>query len=178
MRRHSKLDGSTAARTGRLGETGEQLAGKVLDRGGFVNIRNLNREKMNFPFADIYAERNGRRYVISVKIRNKLEARTRRLNSRYKLGAQCYELARRAEEAMQAEAAWLAISLEPTVFNAYFGLLSQLGGSRGISMTALAVSNYECLCGNQSHDFDYAALMNVYEPLTSEDEQPETWVTE
>jgi hypothetical protein len=89
------------------------------------------------------------------------------LNSRYKLGAKCYDLAKRAERALNAQAAWLAIALESEVFCAYCGLLSQLGGSRGIGMTPAAIKNYECLVQNQLHGLEYAALKNVYQPAAA-----------
>lgn len=139
MVRRIELDASTARRAHSLGEVGEGVAEKLLARAGFTNVRNLNLETSNFPYADFYAERKGERFVVSVKIRNKYEAGTGRLNSRYKLGARCYELARRAEKQLEAKAAWLAISLEDTVLSAYFGRLDELRGSRGIAMTPLGI---------------------------------------
>ena len=168
MVRSITLDASTARRARGLGDVGEQLAATLLARAGFANLRNLNHAAANFPYADFYAERSGEQYVVSVKMRNKYETRTGRLNSRYKLGARCYELARRAEEQLNARAAWLAISLEPTVFSAYFGFLEQLRGSRGIAMTPLALEGYECLANSEAHVLDYAALKNTYEHVESE----------
>ena len=168
MVRGIKLDASTARRARGLGDIGEQLAATLLARAGFTNVRNLNHAAVNFPYGDFCAERSGERYVISVKMRNRYEARTGRLNSRYKLGARCYELALRAEQQLNAKAAWLAIALEPTVFSAYFGRLEQLRGSRGIAMTPLAVEGYECLANSEAHVLDYAALKNTYEPVQSE----------
>lgn len=162
MPRRSELDASTAGRCQRLGEIGELLAEKLLIAAGFVNVRNLNRDAANYPFADFYAERGCNRYAVSVKMRNKYETGTGRLNSRYKLGAKCYELAARAEEALNAQAAWLAIALDAEVLSAYFGLLKELAGSRGISMTPSALRRYECLVENYEHGLDYAALKNVY----------------
>jgi predicted RecB family endonuclease len=85
MIRHSRIDANTAERAKRLGAVGERIAKEVLAGSGFKKIRNLNQHMTNFPFADVYAERGGHRYAISVKIRNKFET-TGRLNSRYKLG--------------------------------------------------------------------------------------------
>lgn len=110
----------------------------------------------NFPFADVYAERGGHRYAISVKIRNKFET-TGRLNSRYKLGADCYRLAKLAETKLHAEAAGLAIALEPDRFSAYFGLLVQLGGNRGIAMTPAVVRTYEFVEKLKNRDSLYPA---------------------
>ena len=167
MPRRSELDASTADRAHRLGEVGESLAEKVLLESGFANVRNLNRDVPNYPYADFYAERGKDRYAISVKMRNKYETGGR-LNSRYKLGSKCYDLAKRAERALNVQAAWLAIALESEVFCAYFGLLSQLGGSRGIGMAPSVLKNYECLVQNQEHGLEYAALKNVYRPVAAD----------
>jgi hypothetical protein len=105
MLRRVLLNAATARRARGLGGAGERLAETLLARAGFTAVPNLNREAMNFPYADFYAERNGERFVISVKMRNKFEARTGRLNSRYKLGRRCYKLAQRAEKRLDARAA-------------------------------------------------------------------------
>ena len=70
---HHQQTGATAERARTLGQVGEQLAEDVLRRSGFCNVTNLNRLAPNFPYADLYAERDGRRYVISVKTRNKYQ---------------------------------------------------------------------------------------------------------
>jgi hypothetical protein len=170
MKRHSLLDASTARRSRALGDAGERLARDLLQAAGFTQIRNLNAATANYPYADLYAERHSKRYVISVKIRNKCEARTGHLNSRYKLGSKCYELAKRAEALERAEAAWLAISLEPRVLSAYFGSLEQLAGSRGIAMTERAVSQYECIARDYVHGLPYESLRNTYHSIVREAE--------
>jgi hypothetical protein len=156
---------STGLRSRRLGDIGEFLAERILEASHFTNITNLNRRSCNFPYADYYAERNGSKYVISVKIRNKYEfavGKARRLNSRYKLGSNCYHLAPNAEREFGAKAAWLTISLDECTYSAFFGLLSALNGSTGISMTAKATSTYECLAENERHGLDYPDLKNEY----------------
>lgn len=54
-----RLDGHTALRARSLGALGELLAIKALVDNGFNNIRNLNDQKRNFPYADLYAEKGG-----------------------------------------------------------------------------------------------------------------------
>ena len=162
MRKRVLRNVATARRCHRLGDIGEKLAEELLAVNGFTNIQNLNKPRKNYPFADFYAEREGRGYVISVKARNKYEFGTRKLNSRYKLGQKCHEHAKEAELHFQAVAAWLTISLEETTFSAYFGVLKSLDGSAGVLMTEKAVANYECLARNQEHGYAYDGIRNVY----------------
>jgi len=166
MKRTAKLDKVTAHRFKKLGNIGEELTEHLLKVNGFDNVQDLNLLKSNFPFADFYAEKDGVRYIISVKIRNKYEFTrdgTKRLNSRYKLGSKCYEHAEVAEVQFNAKAAWLTISLDSKTFSAYFGLLSSLNGSRGVNMSEKAVVSYQCLAKDAPHQFNYAELKNVYE---------------
>lgn len=165
IKRIAKIDMSVAKRWKKLGDAGEELAEPLLVKNGFINIRNLNHEQMNFAYADFYAERNGEKYVISVKTRNKYEFRrdgTKKINSRYKLGSKCYEHAVIAEEKFGAKAAWLTIALDSETYSAYFGLLSSLK-SRGVGMSEKATSSYECFAKDEPHTLDYASLQNVYE---------------
>lgn len=151
----------------RLGYLGEELAEPLLANNGFTNIRNLNHEQMNFAYADFYAERNGTKYVISVKARNKYvfsRNEERKINPRYKLGSKCREYAARAEERFGAVAAWLTIALDVETYSAYFGLLSSLK-TCGVAMTERATSSYECLARDNPHLLDYANFQNVYEVL-------------
>lgn len=160
-----KLDRSTASRSKRIGDMGEQLAESILKNNGFVGIKNLNYQKMNFAFADFYAERNAIKYVISVKARNKYEFRrdgTTRINGRYKLGSKCLAHAASATQQFEAQAAWLTIAISPETYSAYFGLLSELKSS-GVPMTEKATSSYECLANNEPHKLDYASILNIYE---------------
>lgn len=61
----------------------------------YDRIRNLNDVHMNEAFADIYyCEKDDRRYVISVKARNKY-MKNGRLNSQYNLGSNAYKKAER-----------------------------------------------------------------------------------
>ena len=153
----------TALRCRRLGDLGEELAEHLLVTNGFTNILNLNKSKMNQPFADFYAERGGRKYVISVKARNKYEFGSGKLNSRYKLGKKCHEHAKNTSRQFDgAVSAWLAISLREKTFSAFFGLLESLNGSTGVLMTDKAITNYECLARDEEHGYAYDGFRNEY----------------
>ena len=169
VRRLAILDQATAHRAQKLGGFGETLAEQILRHAGFTSIRNLNETRKNFPFGDIYAERDGQRYVISVKIRNRYEARTGKLNARYKLGKDCYELAARAQAEFSAISAFLAVSLSSDSYCAYFAPLGVLGGSRGVSMTPAAVLRYECLGKDTPHHIDVLHLKNTYSERANTD---------
>lgn len=162
MPRIALLSQETALRARRLGSFGEALAGHILQNAGFANIQNLNHIRENFPFADIYAERSGRRYAISVKIRNRYQTRTGKLNPRYNLGKHCYKLATRAQAELSAIPAFLAISLHSDFYSAYFAPLTAVEGSRGISMTPAGLSRYECLAEDALHGIDASPLKNTY----------------
>ncbi|HSY75086.1 MAG TPA: hypothetical protein VK810_06430 [Dongiaceae bacterium] len=173
MGRISILNTLTARRARSLGELGESLAESILARSGFTNVKNLNHSKMNFPFADFYAERKGEKYIISVKIRNKYEANTGKLNARYNLGRKCYELAAKAEFELSAQAAFLAISLMPNSYCAYFAPLVVLNKSLGIPMTNSWLVRYECLAENVAHGVDVSHLKNTYSLKTTVASMPE-----
>jgi len=129
---------------------------------------------MNFPFADFYAERKNEKYVISVKIRNKYEANTGKLNARYNLGHRnCYELAAKAEIALSAQAAFLAISLTQDSYSAYFALLVTLNKSLGIPMTNSWLARYECLVENMANNIDVSHLKNTYSLKAAVNSMPE-----
>jgi predicted KAP-like P-loop ATPase len=81
-----------ASRKKSLGELGELFAIKALVDKKFDRIRNLNDNHMNEKFADIECEKDGLRYVISVKARNKYQ-KNGKLNTRYNVGSTVYEKA-------------------------------------------------------------------------------------
>ncbi len=62
-----------AARKKSPGELGEVSAIAALVDKRFDRIKNLNDNHMNEKFADIECEKDGQRYVIGVKARNKSE---------------------------------------------------------------------------------------------------------
>ncbi len=162
--RQIKLNQSTALRVRSLGALGELLAIKALVDNGFNNIRNLNDQKRNFPYADLYAERDGQKYVISVKARNRYE-NNGRLNSRYKLGSDCESKSKKAELKFNAKAAWMAISLFDDLYSIYFGTLESLRGKTGIPMGENYVKKYECLVKERRHGLDFNPYRNVYESV-------------
>lgn len=169
---HSQIDKQVTRRWKKLGDVGEDIARVLLKSKGFKNIYDLNEIRENQSYADIYAERYDQAYVISVKTRNKYEA-SGRLNSRYKLGRECYQKAKEVENEYNAVAAWIAVSLniEAQTCAAYFGRLSQLKGNTGILMTQNAVGEYECLASCHLRDLGFKKetfvdLKNLYKKKT------------
>jgi len=120
-----------AARKKSLGELGELFALKALVDQKFDRIRNLNDKSMNETFADIECEKDGKKYVISVKARNKYQ-RNGKLNTRYNLGSNAYKKALFAEIKYNASAYWIAVQFDHKTFSIYFGCLSDLNGSKAI----------------------------------------------
>jgi len=111
-------------RTKALGNWGEQKALNLLKRAVFEDVTDINAEVFNHPFADIYAERSGERYLIGVKTRNMYQV-SGLLNSTYninKKGANILAIARR----YNAQLAWVAIQVIPErrVFWSYFGTIA------------------------------------------------------
>ena len=143
---YSKIDDAVIERWKKLGNLGEWLAEVLLKKSGFTKVRNLNKESSNETYADIYAVKNKVAYIISVKTRNKYE-NNGRLNSRYKLGKDCYQCAMSAESKYRAKAAWITIAIDvgKGTYDAYFGLLSILGCNTGVLMTREATNSYDCL---------------------------------
>ncbi|MBK7627458.1 MAG: hypothetical protein IPJ16_09750 [Bacteroidales bacterium] len=150
-----------AARKKSLGELGELFALKALVAKKFDRIRNLNDNSMNEPFADIECERDGFKYVISVKARNKYQ-KNGKLNSRYNLGSHVYEKAIIAENKYNASACWIAIQFDNKSFSIYFGTLKELNGSKAIPVD-------KCEKGfvgeiwelNKRHYFDFEFYSNL-----------------
>ena len=126
-----------AARKKSLGELGELFAIKALVDKKFDKIRNLNDNIMNDTFSDIECEKDGFRYIISVKARNKF-TKAGKLNSRYNLGKSVYEKALLAEVKYNANAYWLAVQFDRKSFSIYFGSLKELNGSKAIPVDKCA----------------------------------------
>ena len=61
-----EINKKEASRKKSLGELGELFAIKALVDNHYEKIINLNDKKMNFPFADLYAEKEGKRFIFSV----------------------------------------------------------------------------------------------------------------
>jgi hypothetical protein len=149
-----------AARKKSLGELGELFALKALVDKKFDKIRNLNDQKMNEKFADILCEKNGVKYVISVKARNKFQLNGK-LNIRYNLGSNSYENALYAEEKYNAKACWIAVQFDTTSFSIYFGFIEDLNGSKAIPVnkcqSGLVGEIWEL---NKRHFFDFNYYSN------------------
>lgn len=149
-----------AARKKSLGELGELFALKALVDKKFDRIRNLNDNTMNEPFADIECEKDGLRYVISVKARNKYQ-KNGRLNSRYNLGSDVYKKAISAEKKYNASAHWIAIQFDQKSFSIYFGSLTELNGSKAIPVDKCEKGLIgEIWENNKRHYFDFEYYTN------------------
>jgi hypothetical protein len=150
-----------AARKKSLGELGELFALKALVDKKFDRIRNLNDNIMNEPFADIECEKDGARYVISVKARNKYQ-KNGKLNSRYNLGSTIYDKALSAEKKYNASAYWMAIQFGHRSFSIYFGTLKELNGSKAIPVDKCEKGIIgEIWEHNKRHYFDFAYYTNA-----------------
>ncbi|MBN2864122.1 MAG: hypothetical protein JXN62_13225 [Bacteroidales bacterium] len=163
-KRNVHLGSVEGKRFQRLGEIGELLAAQILKENRFTDIRNLNSIKKNFVFADYHAKKDGIRYLISVKARNKFE-NNGSLNSRYKFGKNLESKIQRAlgtDEFRDCKPAWLAIVLEPETYNAYFGLIEELESNHAILMSKKATETYRCFAKDSVHGFDPDDFKNVY----------------
>jgi Holliday junction resolvase-like predicted endonuclease len=163
MQRISILNKQTALRAKELGALGEAMAPFYLGRAGFTDLLDLNKLRRNFPFADAVATRAGITYAISVKTRNKFEARTGNLNARYKLGKKCEAMAAYATKQTRAVPAWLAIQVDGDLVSVYFGTLEILKGGTGIIMTPDMLDQYECLARDELHGCRVDHLKNTYD---------------
>ena len=149
-----------AKRKKSLGELGELFGIKALVDNSFKNIENINDSKMNYPFADLYAEKGDEKYVISIKARNKYQ-KNGTLNSRYKLGSNAYSHASRAEEKFDAEAYWMAVQFDKKTVSIYFGSLAELNQSNGIPMQKCERGTVgTCLVKDKKHYFDFSYFKN------------------
>jgi hypothetical protein len=149
-----------AARKKSLGELGELFALKALVDNKFDRIRNLNDDKRNEAFADILCEKDGVRYIISVKTRNKFQ-KNGKLNPRYNLGEKVYEKALSAEKKYNASPYWMAIQFDHRSYSIYFGSLTELNGSTGIPITSCEKGLVgQIWVHNNPHYFDFEYYTN------------------
>lgn len=149
-----------AARKKSLGELGELFALKALVDQKFDKIRNLNDLKMNEKFADIICEKDGIKYAISVKARNKLQVNGK-INTRYNLGSKAYEKAKYAEKKYNAKASWIAVQFASDSFSIYFGLLDDLKDSKAIPVNKCEQGLIgEIWEHNKRHYFDFDYYSN------------------
>ncbi|HMM90707.1 hypothetical protein [Bradyrhizobium sp.] len=131
-----------------LGDWGERKAANLLKRAGFLEVRDMNAESANHPFGDIFAERDGVRYLIGVKTRNRYQV-SGVINPTYnvrKRRADVRAIARRHS----ATLAWIAIAVVPEkqTFSSFFGTIAQIedAGERfSIPMQPEQTARYECL---------------------------------
>lgn len=149
-----------ASRKKSLGELGELFALKALVDKEFDKIRNLNDSTMNEAFADIVCEKGGKKYVVSVKARNKFQ-KNGKLNTRYNLGHNAYIKANSAEIKYDAIACWMAIQFDKNSFSVYFGLLNELNNSRAIPVDKCEKGLVgEIWAQNKRHFFDFDYYSN------------------
>lgn len=154
------LNKKEASRKKSLGELGELFALKSLVDKKFDRIRNLNDDSMNETFADISCEKDGVKYVISVKARNKFQ-KNGKLNTRYNLGKDVYDKALVSENKYKAKACWLAVQFDSNSFSIYFGQLHELNGSKAIPIDKCEKEIVgEIWVNNKRHYFDFDYYTN------------------
>ena len=149
-----------ASRKKSLGELGELFAIKALVDNHYEKIINLNDKKINFPFADLYAEKEGKRFIFSVKARNKYQ-KNHKLNAYYNLGSDSYRKAATAEQEYCAESYWMAIQFDQFTFSIYWGSLEELNGKNAIPLGQCAEGRIgTCLAKDKRHYFDFGFFGN------------------
>ena len=149
-----------AARKKSLGELGELFAIKALVDNEFDRIRNLNDRQLNEPFADIECEKGGRKYIVSVKARNKFQL-DGKLNTRYNLGTNAYDKAAASEKKFNAKAHWMAIQFDKKSYSIYFGTLEELKGKNAIPVDKCGKGEVgEVWANNRRHYFDFDFYTN------------------
>lgn len=145
---------ATAKRSRELGDWGEERAIQHLTLMGYTSVQNMNLAQPNHPFSDIHAERDGKKYRISVKTRNRYEnvaiGSPPKENTRYKITPREFKWAAK----MQNEGftpAWMAIALDTKkqTYCCYFGEITSLGSRRGILMSAKARAEYTCFAEDE-----------------------------
>ncbi len=150
-----------AMRKKALGELGELVALKTLVDNGFEKISHLNDTKRrNYPFADLLAEKDGKKYAISVKARNKFQ-KNGTLNNRYNL-KQTHVAA--VETELLAEAYWMAIPFDKHSYSVRFGSVMELKDSRGKPLSGIPMGE-DCAYGKEwvkdkPHYFDFSFFTN------------------
>lgn len=150
-----------AMRKKALGELGELVALKTLVDNGFEKISHLNDTKRrNYPFADLFAVKDGKKYAISVKARNKFQ-KNGTLNNRYNLKRAHIEA---VENELDAEAYWMAIQFDKNSYSVRFGSVMELKDARGKPLSGIPMGK-DCAYGKEwvkdkSHYFDFSFFTN------------------
>jgi Holliday junction resolvase-like predicted endonuclease len=168
----------------RLGRLGEDLVAELLRDQGFVKIKNLNDARVNHPFGDLLASKNGVVYFIGVKARNAMRQGNIGLNASYNLvlirGSANAQLKRQGKTTdeitslllkevsdraavLGATPAWATVSIQARLgaYSSYFGLVAQLGNRRSIPMTTKACASYLCLARNRPDRRVTIGLLNA-----------------
>ena len=149
-----------ALRKKSLGELGELFGIKALVDSHFERVVNLNDRKMNYPFADLYAEKDNKKYIVSIKARNKFQ-KNHTLNAHYNLGSNAYSKASLAEAEYGAEAHWMAIQFDVKTYSVYFGSLAELNHRKAIPLRECAQGKIgSCLVKDKRHYFDFSFFEN------------------
>src|ERR1700726_3311755 len=109
----------------------------------------MNAETVNHPFGDIYAERDGARYLIGIKTGNKYQV-SDLINPTYNVRKGGVDVKKAVAQQYNATLAWVAIAVVPEEqrFSAYFGTIAQIedAGERfSIPMRPEQTKRYECL---------------------------------
>jgi hypothetical protein len=150
-----------AMRKKALGELGELVALKTLVDNGFEKISHLNDTKRrNFPFADLLAEKDGKKYAISVKARNKFQ-KNGTLNNRYNL-KQTHVAS--VENELVADAYWMAIQFDKNSYSVRFGAVVELKDAGGRPLSGIPMGE-DCAYGEEwvkdkPHYFDFSFFTN------------------
>jgi hypothetical protein len=168
----------------KLGHLGEYLAAERLVQLGFTEVENLNVPRINYPFGDLLATKDGVRYFIGVKTRNEMRQGDVGLNESYNLVLISDPMNRRLKEqgktrdqitamllaevgrrgaALDATPAWITVSIRSRIgtFSAYFGTVAQLGNRRSVPMTSKARATYLCLARDISDPRVTGDLLNA-----------------
>ena len=157
-----------------LGDLGERWTIALLKDAGFHSVQDLNAIKYNHPGGDFLAERNGKRYFITVKARNKYVQGGRRLNGGYNIFP---DKVRRAATQYHAIPAWITIQLdtENRCYSAYFGTVDALRNPNAVAvpMSLRAVSQYERLAVEKNDPAITSELSNQI----ADKPQPQKWAS-
>lgn len=156
----SDSEKNEALRKKSLGELGELFGIKALVDSSFEKVVNLNDRKMVYPYADLYAEKDNKRFIVSIKARNKYQ-KNNSLNAHYNLGSNAYEKAKSAEKEYGAEAHWMAIQFDTQTYSVYFGSLAELNQRNAISIRECEQGKIgKCLVKDKRHYFDFSFFAN------------------
>ena len=154
------IEQKEALRKKSLGELGELFGIKALVDNSFEKVVNLNDRKLNYPFADLYAEKDNKKFIISIKARNKLQ-KNHTLNAHYNLGGNAYQKAKSAELEYEAEAHWMAIQFDAQTYSVYFGSLAELNQRNAIPIKECENGSVgTCLVKDKRHYFDFSFFEN------------------